>query len=287
MNMQTSCHWSEVLKRRRCRRRLRAATLTICNAVSSVRHLSMTAKNTMPEPVTTSLCSHCRQIPFDGFRCPTMGRLEASRKAQETSDSKGYQHAVWGRDLCSYEGSWKIMLGTWGRMVKDSTWCDMCRLFCQVVTRRGATYMAGRPLNAANEDVVLYTTGKTFAAVTESLRDLDGYLPDKLAYIRRIGLEVRLKKDEIFDGVLVKEYESLAIYNDVAQACHMQDDFERLAALAPRPSERGTSGKHMLFRGRRRPDTVEIELLQRWLNICKTEHSMTCQKVSTDQLVKT
>jgi hypothetical protein len=120
-----------------------------------------------------------------------------------------------GRDLCSYDGSWETPLGTWGRMVEDSFSCEMCRLFCQVVTRHSATYMDGRPLSTKTEDVIFHATAKIAMAVTESLRDLGAHSPDKLACIKRIGLEVRIRQDTMFDGVLVKEYEPLALYNDV------------------------------------------------------------------------
>lgn len=120
-------------------------------------------------------------------------------------------------------------------------------------------------------------------AVTESVRDLDAHTPDKLACIKRIGLEVRLRQDTMFDGVLVKEYESLALYNNVAQVCHVLDGFDMLATKASPPPGHEELERHMLFRARRRPDKVDIGLLQRWLNICSTEHSMTCEKAAAPQ----
>lgn len=160
----------------------------------------------------------------------------------------------------------KVELGSLGsiRTRASDDGCKLCALFYETIKRRGGVYANKRPIPEDDDNVLVFAVVSYYACVMEEM-GASSLRTDELVFLRRLEATVTVSVDTEIDGVKRISGECLGSYTNIAQACHI-DDFDSDIRHEPR----------LLFSARKRPDTVDIDLIKHWLDICHTQHELSC-----------
>jgi hypothetical protein len=176
--------------------------------------------------------------------------------------------------LVPFDGFSNVRLGTLGSIKARAQACQLCSLFYNTIQRRGSWYANNRPIPENDDNILVRTVCDRFHSyVTETIGASALTGRRSLVVLRRLGLRVHVAADTEIDGVVKTPHDTLACYTNVVQPCHL-DDFNR----APDPgSPASLEGQtRLLFSARKRPETVDVQLLLRWMSICQTDHDLSC-----------
>ena len=201
------------------------------------------------------LCSRCRQINFDALRGPSA--IEVDRLAAGKAPP-GHSHAqvLPGTSLD------KVNLGTLSRIQKDASDCPLCTLFYQIIKRQGAVYWH----HSAHE--------------TLDSSDIQFRADPDLSYYAKIGgLDAANTGVFVFRRLNLTAHaaptpdEAIAYLDNVLQVC----DAGTLSAPAKDlATQAHRKAKAMPFGGRKRPLTLDLQLVRGWMRICTNEHGKHC-----------
>jgi len=229
----------------------------------------------------SNLCDFCRQIPFYSLRSPTSAEIREVRHAQRNRlpsfRSLHFRSShTKGPTTKSTESS--IPLGPIARILHYVGPCELCHLFGTIIKQRGVRYLHDKPIPEDDDNILIEAAidKEYYAYVSESIRDIGFSSPDGLTILRRLSLRVTYKKDTVVDGMLLENWKTLAFYNKVLQICHPDDFAPSNHPQAMIQTEHESNSPRMLFRGRMRPDVVDLDLLRQWMRICETDHNITC-----------
>jgi hypothetical protein len=143
-------------------------------------------------------------------------------------------------------------------MQKSSSRCKLCRIFYNVIRRQGSVYMHDRPI-PTDERAVFYAEAKYYGFVTVSPLDGEGNTKDCYFFLRRLCLK-GVFRDEVTGQ---EDLHGFAYLNNIAQP--YQPDMDMVL-----------ENQKMLFGGRIRSQTIDLDMLRRWIQICDTQHELTC-----------
>ncbi|KAK4215158.1 heterokaryon incompatibility protein-domain-containing protein [Rhypophila decipiens] len=229
----------------------------------------------------SKLCSICNKIQFKKLTCPTASDLQKAHSMQKNGikyytflpfeDSVSVQKRV--KPESEETGMDLLELGPLGRIRARAEQCGLCSLFYNAIKRRGALYANNRPIPENDDNVVIMANLHYYAYINESLTGATS-TGSELFWLRRLYLFVTVTRDTEIDGILRPSEENIGAYHNIAQPCHITDFIQD----TPEP--------RLLFSGRKRPDTIDIALLKRWIRICQTEHDMSCEYDEDDPRVK-
>lgn len=196
------------------------------------------------------LCEFCKKINFEALRNPLISDLPALREGRVNRSRHPFKDK--GDDAHKV-----TTLGSFGNILQRSKTCRLCQLIGDALTRQ----VAHRP---GDKDVCNAET--SFFGV---YRDPQG----KNYWIRRLSIFVDIYNDAYSIGGPKK-----SLFH-AFQACNIgatsvQVD-ERL--VDPRPGV-----DMMVFGGRRRPLLLDLRWVQRWMDICKTDHGIACERADID-----
>lgn len=197
------------------------------------------------------------------------------------------------RNLVPFDDFSDVKLGSLGKIKfrAQQEGCQLCSLFYDTIKRRGALYVNGRPIPEDDDNIIIGTGCDRYSSyVSENSADFLASRAQALFLIRRIGLYVRVAADTEIDGVVYRPEQSLACFSNVAQACYY-DDFNPAPTPAPvlgLPDPSSTASidvqlPRLLFSARKRPQTVDVQLLKKWMNICLIDHDVSCSTGDEDE----
>ena len=210
---------------------------------------------------SASLCSYCEKICFDALRDPSKADIE------DLGDGEPGERFVRTAD----EGQVKVGLGTLNRILRDASSCTLCSLFYRIIKRQGAVCQHRSAFKTLDNDDIQFRADP----------DLSYYARITLAegssgasfVLRRLNLtaHARLPADN--------QDSSVAHFDHVLQVCNLG----ALSAVPTNNTPMSTdwTGVDMLFGGRRRSLTIDLQLLRRWMAICTNEHERSCSLSST------
>lgn len=225
------------------------------------------------------LCGHCREIPFSDLSCPTASDILKARQAAENmrfATSLPFSEPL---GITWYlEDTKEIPLGSLGRIHRNKEHCGLCGLFYHVIQQRQQRTSPGiNKTHLEDDDKITCTaTISIFGLTTESVGDSSvtrspsAYFPLKRLTLRTV-FEKYFGENETGGKIFVRN-PTMALYLNIAQTCHM-DEFVHTEHS---PREARADDQRMLFGGRERPDTVNLDLLRSWITICKTAHNLSC-----------
>ena len=200
------------------------------------------------------LCSRCKQINFNALRGPSAtdiedlatGKVTGERSAQVALDTD----------------SATVGLGTLSRIRHASSNCPLCALFCHIVNRQGAVHW----------DHLAYET--------LDRSDIEFRADPDLSYYARIsGLDEASSGNFVFRRLNLTARaasspdNAVAYFDHVLQVCDVGTLSAPLGQSATQARRR--AGK-MPFGGRRRPLTLDFQLVNEWIQICADEHGPLC-----------
>ncbi|KAK0718675.1 hypothetical protein B0T26DRAFT_713904 [Lasiosphaeria miniovina] len=96
-----------------------------------------------------------------------------------------------------------------------------------------------------------------------------------LLSVRRLALMVCVAADTEIDGVIWRPHDTLACYTNIVQPCHF-DDFVQAPGPGSTTGPEEQRQPRLLFSARKRPETVNIQLLLEWMNICQRDYDLSC-----------
>jgi len=206
----------------------------------------------MNPSTNVSFCENCSKINFEAQRTPS----ESDITDLLAGNTNGLRFPN-SENKAPLE---KISLGTLQRIRRDSSTCALCAIFCHIIDRQGGFYQSHRSLDHPNI-VFRADPDSHYGNITTLNPDSShGYR------IRRLGLYG-------YEAENVDKY-PLAYINHILQACPA-------GAIASTPSSgnefvAGAKESRMLFGGRQRPLTVDLDLLKLWISTCEHEHGSGC-----------
>ncbi|KAI3322198.1 HET-domain-containing protein [Xylariaceae sp. AK1471] len=192
------------------------------------------------------LCGFCSKINFDALRNPLNsdlpglmeGRVDTSR--HPFKDKRDDAHKT-------------TLLGSFGDILQRSKICRLCQLIEGVLSRQ----VIRRP----SETDVCHAETSFFGVY----RGPNG----KNYWIRRLSIMVEIETDAYSVGGPKKSVFYAFQACDVgAASVQVNKSF-----VDPRPNI-----DMMLFGGRCRPLLLNLRWVQRWMNICRTDHGITCER---------
>lgn len=197
------------------------------------------------------LCSYCTKISFDALRTPYAHEIEdllsGKLSGLNLSQAKGDEAAS------------KVPFGPLSRIKRDSSFCELCALFSHIISRQGALY---------NEDQTLDTEDIVFHADPDV--SYYGYISDA----RKTNSPTWVPRRLSLNAYHVNDLSSaIASFDHIFQACEIEASLSTSSGVR---SDGEKSASKMLFGGRRRPHSVDVELLKRWMRICEEEHKSSC-----------
>ena len=205
-------------------------------------------------PTFEPLCSRCEQINFDALRGPSAADIE--HLTTSTGTSERFAQVAPGT---SQE---KVGLGTLSRIRKDSSYCPLCALFLYIITRQGAVYRHHLAYETLDSSDIEFRAD-----------------PDLSYYARLTCLDATGTENFVFRRLNLTAHAAtspdnpMAYFENVLQACDvgtLSAPVEHLATQVNRTAER------MLFGGRKRLLTVDLQLVHKWIQICANEHGLHC-----------
>ncbi|KAI1179265.1 HET-domain-containing protein [Nemania sp. FL0916] len=195
---------------------------------------------------TTVLCETCRQINFDALRNPLISDLPALSKGQVDTS----RHPFRGRQDDAHK---LTMLGRFGDLIQRKQICRLCLLIVNTLSKQ-KTHQPG-------ENDVCHAETSFFGIY----RDPKG----NNHWIRRLSILVEIETDAYSIGGPKKSLFFAFQACDVgAGSIQVNVNF-----ADPRPDV-----DMMIFGGRRRPLLLDVRWLQRWIEICKTDHGTACER---------
>ncbi len=205
-----------------------------------------------PEDISASqsLCDHCKQINFDALQGPSAmdmkdlaeGKIVGERFAGKVQD--------------------KVDLGTFGRIRKDASKCQLCSLFYYIIQRQGATYQHRSVYKTLDSDDIHFRADPDlcyYARIEALNTDSNGTF-----VLRRLSLTAHK---------VLSPDSTIAYFDHAIQICDNN--------ILKTPTEASTFQTHntadeILFGGRLRPPTIDLQLVHRWMRICADEHAGHC-----------
>ncbi len=195
-------------------------------------------------PAPQPLCGHCKQISFDALRGPSAKDLE------DLANGK-----IVGERLLS-TGQVKVELGTLARIREHSSECQLCSLFFDTIQRQGATYQHRLVYKTLDSEDIFFRADP----------DLSYYARIGALNTKGTGTFVLRRLSLTAHKVLSPDY-PIAFFDHAIQFC----DNNILDKAAEASTADGT-----FFSGRKRPPTIDLQLIQRWVRICADEHAGRC-----------
>jgi hypothetical protein len=220
------------------------------------------------------LCPVCKQIPFSTLTCPTASDICKAHELQK----KGRNTVA---TLIPFHHFSDVTLGSLGSIRARAQGCQLCSIFYDTIKRRGSWYANGRPIPEDDDNIIIRTQCDWFHTyVTETVGSSSLTSRQSLVVLRRLGLLVQVAAETEIDGVSWAPHVSLAYYTNVVQPCYL-DDFIR--DPGPDPTSSLDGQPRLLFSARKRPETVDPQLLLRWMNICLKDHDLSCSVEEYEQ----
>lgn len=211
----------------------------------------------------TDLCSYCKQIPFESLTCPFPSDIAIAHTARKQGQKFRQFLPIKNYDQKKIDQG-KVRLGSLSRIQRDSSRCKLCRIFCNVIRRQGSVYMHDKPI-PTDDQAIFYAEAKYYGFITVSPLDGEGNTKDCYFYLRRLCLK--------------------GVFQDKGTG---QDNLHGFAHFANvlQPYQPGrdavSEDQKMLFGGRIRPQTIDLGLIRRWIEICDTQHEVTCSLEDND-----
>ena len=211
------------------------------------------------------LCSCCAQIPFHVLACPFLSDIDIARTARIGGRKfRPYlptdRH---GRDWA--EGKASVSLGSLSRIRRDSSICGLCRLISRTIHRQGAVYMHDKAIPTDDQATFYANTDREYYGfVTVSPLDGEGDYGECYFVLRRLSVS-----GELHD-------------HDAGQGSPPYVAFSHILQAYQPVSGTAVEGHGMLFGGRIRPQTIDLDLLRRWIRICDSQHEVTCSHKEVD-----
>ncbi|RYP75208.1 hypothetical protein DL771_002533 [Monosporascus sp. 5C6A] len=197
-----------------------------------------------------SLCEFCSTINFEALRNPLISDLPALREGR--ADRSRHPFKDKGDDAHKV-----TTLGRFSDVLQRSKTCRLCQLIVNALTRQ----VSHRP-----GDNSVCDAETSFFGV---YRDPQG----KDYWIRRLSILVDIHSDAYCIGGPKKSlFYAFQACNIGTASVQVDEQF-----ADPRPGV-----DMMVFGGRRRPLLLDLRWVQRWMDICKTDHGIACERADID-----
>lgn len=208
---------------------------------------------------STALCSFCRVIDFDRLRVPTQSDIDGLRSGSVSSLilSKGISEAT------------RCNLGLLLEVKRRASTCPLCALFCKIIGKQ--VTQPGEPLSLRIfDDPDVRAVANVFDSYYAKIYSAAGLGPVYFV-MRRLTL--------LLYSVKSPDY-AFGYFEHALQACEIGASAAPtdLPALQARQAAGG-----MPFSGRRRPLTLDLQLLQGWMEICSGDHGSKCSSSLDDK----
>ena len=212
---------------------------------------------------SASLCSYCEKISFDALRGPSKADIE------DLGDGEPGERFI----RTAIERQVKVGLGTLNRILRDASSCTLCSLFYRIIKRQGAAYQSRSALKTLDSDDIQFRADPDLSYYARITLAEGSSSPSFV--LRRLNLtaHARLPVDN-------HDWNSpVALFDHVLQVCNRGT----LSAVPNNNTPMSTdwTGVDMLFGGRKRSPTIDLQLLRRWMTICTNEHERSCSLSST------
>ncbi|KAH8801433.1 heterokaryon incompatibility protein-domain-containing protein [Xylogone sp. PMI_703] len=192
------------------------------------------------------LCEFCSKIDFERLRNPLLSDLPAVREGRVDKSRRPFKDT-------RVDTHKPTTLGPFSEILRRSKSCRLCQLIVFSLTRHVANRLS-------DEDVCEAET--TFFG---GYRDPQG---ENYWLIRRLSIIVDISTDVYTIGGPNKSlFHAFQACNIGAGSIQVDEEF-----TDPRPEV-----DMMVFGGRQRPILLDLRWVQRWMDICKTDHGIACE----------
>ena len=200
------------------------------------------------------LCNTCQQISFDALRGPSTNDVNDLANGEITG--RRFPQVIPGT---SHD---MIDLGSLSRIHKDASHCPLCTLFCRIIKKQGAVYWhhaAYETLDSSDIEFRADPDLSWYAKIGSLDRTSTGIFQS-----RRLSLTAHSVHSPDF---------AIAYFDHVLQVCEVGI----LSASANKPAMQAhRTADGMPFGGRKRPPTLDLQLVHGWMQICTNEHGRHC-----------
>lgn len=200
------------------------------------------------------LCNTCQQISFDALRGPSTNDVNDLANGEITGLRFPQVIPGTSHDM--------INLGSLSRIHKDASHCPLCTLFCRIIKKQGAVYWhhsAYETLDSSDIEFRADPDLSWYAKIGSLDRTSTGIFQS-----RRLSLTAHSVHSPDF---------AIAYFDHVLQVCEVGI----LSASANKPAMQAyRTADGMPFGGRKRPPTVDLQLVHGWMQICTNEHGRHC-----------
>ncbi|KAF3763016.1 hypothetical protein M406DRAFT_73671 [Cryphonectria parasitica EP155] len=197
------------------------------------------------------LCTSCSQIEFSALATPTLADIH--RAQRDIRRGIGF----WPRVLP--DGTWKgpgeppvvrkVNLGSFERIERDSEHCELCAVIVDVVRQQGGYYAPNNALPTGDEVHFWADPTSHYGHITDSAEDIESSWNEAYFKMRRLAITASRSDTEV----------SLAYFDHVVQPCRV--GASKVLDIKQQPP----AEDDMLFLGRMRPPTLNMDLPRRWV----------------------
>ena len=200
------------------------------------------------------LCSYCQKISFDALRGPSPTDVNDLANGEITG--RRFPQVIPGtsHDI--------ISLGSLSRVQKDCSHCPLCTLFCQIIKKQGAVYWHNSAYETLDSSDIEFRADPDLSWYAK-IGSLNG-TSTGIFQSRRLSLTAHSVHSPDF---------ALAYFDHVLQVCEV-DILSASANRSAMQAHRMAEG--MPFGGRKRPLTLDLQLVHGWMQICTNEHGRLC-----------
>lgn len=208
------------------------------------------------------LCKYCSQIEFSALATPTLADIHRARE----SIKKGI--GFWPRVLP--DGIWRgpkdppnvnrVNLGSFTRIERDADQCKLCAVIVDAVHRQGGYFAHDKALPKGDEVNFWADPCLHYGHITDSPEDIESSWGESYFKLRRLSI-VACKTDT---------GDTLAYFDNIVQPCNVGAS-KSLDLLESHAEE-----DEMLFLGRKRALTLDMNMVRRWMAICESAHGLSC-----------
>ena len=160
----------------------------------------------------------------------------------------------------------KVNLGTSGRIREDALQCQLCSLFYDIIRKQGATYQHRSVYKKLDSNDVHFRAD-----------------PDLCYYARIHAPDTNINGSFLLCRLSLTAHKVLSPDLVIAYLDNVIQIYD--SGILKPPTEASTvqarrTEDEMVFGGRKRPPTIDIQLVRRWMRNCVDEHAGHCSSNS-------
>ena len=212
-------------------------------------------------------CNECSQIDWGALRCPTFRQLRDLKRDDD--------HVHFDSDVVNHP---HVPLGTLRRIRDSTSQCQVCELIWQIIVRdNGSEEPSFTDQSAGDRDIECFARVQWFGQfigpgepplpATDSTDHRTGR-DARRNLVRRLSLRIGVPASDCEDEVECHWY----YISFCIQVCPT-----KITPVAPAiATEAPAEVPALVFSGRIRPLTMNLDWVRNWMTICANEHAAEC-----------